>query len=227
MPDTSGPPDPVHLLAAIDHFEELFTSFPARQAERGEFIDQLAEAVRRVPAIRLLIVINDEYLGELKAYERRLSPFPLEYIRLSSLSTETALDAITGPLRGTRREFAADVPQKIVDSLTTIEYTDIAGESATVHSDSVEPLLLQIACSDLWASVPDGTDLITSDHLQFYGQVDQALRRFYDAAIDLVRREMEETEEQLRAWIESTFITEHGTRGTASLGLISTAGMPA
>ena len=226
VPDTSGPSDPVHLLAAIDHFEELCTSFPARQAERGEFIDQLAAAVRRVSAIRLLIVINDEYLGELKAYERRLSPFPLEYIRLSSLSADTALDAITGPLRGTRREFAADVPQKIVDNLTTIEYTDIAGESATVQSDSVEPLLLQIACSDLWASVPDGTDLITSDHLQFYGQVDQALRRFYDAAIDLVRREMEETEEQLRAWIESTFITEHGTRGTASLGLVSTAGMP-
>jgi tetratricopeptide (TPR) repeat protein len=226
VPDTSGPSDPVHMLAAIDHFEELFTSFPARQAERGEFIDQLAEAVRRVSAIRLLIVINDEYLGELKAYERRLSPFPLEYIRLSSLSADTALDAITGPLRGTRREFAADVPQKIVDNLTTIEYTDIAGETAIVHSESVEPLLLQIACSDLWASVPDGTDLITSDHLQFYGQVDQALRRFYDAAIDLVRREMEQTEEQLRAWIESTFITEHGTRGTASLGLISTAGMP-
>ena len=104
VPDTSGPSDPVHLLAAIDHFEELFTSFPARQAERGEFIDQLAAAVRRVSAIRLLIVINDEYLGELKAYERRLSPFPLEYIRLSSLSADTALDAITGPLRGTRRK---------------------------------------------------------------------------------------------------------------------------
>ena len=222
----SGPAEPLHLLAAIDHFEELFTSFPARQAERGEFIDQLAAALRRVSALRLMLVVNDEYLGELKAYERRLSPFPLEYIRLSPLSADTALDAITGPLRATRREFAADVPQRIVDNLTIIEYTDIAGESATVQVDSVEPLLLQIACSDLWSSIPEHVDLITSEHLHFYGQVDQALRRFYDSAIDLVRQESDETEEQLRAWIESAFITEHGTRSTASMGLIATAGMP-
>jgi tetratricopeptide (TPR) repeat protein len=226
VPDTSGPTEPIHLLAAIDHFEELFTSFPARQGERGEFIDQLAAALRGVPALRLLLVVNDEYLGELRGYERRLSPFPLEFIRLSSLSADTALDAIVGPLRGSRREFAADVPQKIIDGLTIIEYTDIAGESATVQNDGVEPLLLQIVCSDLWSSVPEDVALITSEHLQFHGQVDQALRRFYDAAIDLVRQDSNETEERLRAWIESAFITEHGTRSTASMGLVATAGMP-
>jgi len=223
LPESGGPQT---ILAAIDHFEELFTAFPAHQSERDDFIDQIATALRNVPALRLLIVINDEHLASLVSYERRISPFPPRYIRLGALIPEGALAAITRPLSGTGRSFGPGVAEELVDKLSIVKYTDIAGDSASLHDDEIQPLFLQIICTDIWSSLETSTELITTSHLRAFGDVDRALVRYYDSAIRAVQLETDESEKRLRAWIESNFITEHGTRGTACRGLMTTAGMP-
>jgi tetratricopeptide (TPR) repeat protein len=214
------------VLAAIDHFEELFTSFPAREKERANFIDDLATALREVPELRLLLVINDEHMASLDAYGRRLSPFPLNRMELAALSEEATLEAVTRPLTETNRSFGIGVAESLVERLRTVEYTDLVGQTATLRTEQVEPLLLQIVCASLWASLPPGAEVITTELLSGLGDADQAIARFYDAAMRAVHMETRQPEELLRDWIDSTFITDHGTRGTACRGLLETAGMP-
>jgi len=217
--------DPHSVLAAIDQFEVLFTAFPARQEERGEFIDELATALRQLPALKLLLVINDDHVATLRSYERRLSPYPFSYVRLDALGPEAALDAVIQPLAGTALSFGTGVAEELVDRLRTVVYTDLAGESATISNPLVEPLLLQIVGTELWSSLPADVAVITPDELHAFGDTDQALARFYDSAVRAVQLETGESEQRLRAWIESAFITEHGTRGTACRGVLMTAGM--
>lgn len=216
--------DPI-VLAAIDHFEELFSTFPARQVERDEFIAQLEAAIRRIPALKLLIVINDEYLTSLRLYEGRISPSSSRYIQLDALTPGAALEAITQPVRGTGRWFASGVAEELVERLSVISRTD-GDLPSSAHGDKVEPLFLQLVCRDIWSSLEPGEKLITADHLHSFGDIDQAVARFYDSAVHAVRLVTSESEETLRKWIESTFITEYGTRGAACRGLLMTAGMP-
>ena len=213
------------ILAAIDHFEGLFGVFPAHQSERDEFIAQLAAAIRKIPALRLLIVINDEHLASLRWYEQRISPVPLRYIRLDALTSEAAFEAVTEPLRGTGRSFAPGVAEELVERLNVVSRADGDLRSST-HRDKVEPLFLQLVCRDIWSSLEPGEGLITADHLQSYGDIDQAISRFYELAVRAVALVTGESDERLRSWIESNFITEYGTRSAACRGLLTTAGIP-
>src|SRR5438094_9245585 len=45
---------------------------------------------------------------------------------------------------------------------------------------------LQVVCQNLWLELPPGTTVITSDHLQTFGDVDEALKGFYERAIKTV-----------------------------------------
>jgi tetratricopeptide (TPR) repeat protein len=214
------------VLAVIDHFEGLFDAFPVRQPEREEFIDQLTEAISKIAAFRLLIIINDEYLTRLRSYERRTFPFPSRRIRLSALTPVDALEAITRPLAGTGRSFDAGVAEGLVERLGSVADTDMAGSSAPVHRGTVQPLFLQIVCQDIWTSLGADEELITARHLHAYGNIDQAIGRYYESAVHAAAFETGESEERLRIWVESNFITENGTRGTVCRGLVVTAGMP-
>jgi tetratricopeptide (TPR) repeat protein len=214
------------LLAAIDQFEALFTGFPARESERADFIDELAVALRQLPALKLLLVVSDDHVATLSSYEQRLSPYPFSYVRLDALKPGAALEAAARPLDGTGWSFAAGVAEDLIERLRTVVYTDLAGESATVVADRVEPLFLQIVCAELWSSLPGEAGVITADDLRALGDVDQALARFYDAAVRAVQLETGESEAKIREWVESVFITEQGTRGTACRGILTTAGMP-
>ena len=225
-PRISPAGEPYSILGVIDQFEGLFTAFPARHDERQAFIDELRIALDQVPALKLLLIVTDDQLAVLSSYERQLVPYPFNYIRLDALRPENAIDAIRGPIANTRMTFAPGVAEELVDRLRTVLYQDLAGESATIKNELVEPLLLQIVCSALWSSLPSDVQLVTIDDLQSFGDISQALSHFYDTIIDEVELETGYSQERLRDWIESTFITEHGTRGSASRGSVETAGLP-
>jgi tetratricopeptide (TPR) repeat protein len=214
------------ILAVIDHFDELFDSFPDRQSERDEFIDELAAAIHQFPSLKLLIVVNDEQQANLRLYEHVIAPFQIRYIKLGRLTSEQALEAITRPLEGTGRSFGAGVAGELVEQLGIASYTDTEVARVAARHDEIEALFLQIVCRNLWSSLAVDEELITANHLRAFGDIDRALAGYYDSAVRAVQLETGESEERLRTWIESTFITEHGTRGTACRGLLTTAGMP-
>jgi len=216
--------EPGSLLAAIDHFEELFSSFPARTAEREELIDELAEALHVVDRLRLLIVIRDDHLGDLADHEYRLSPSSMARIRLTPLRPEPAQQAVIGPARVAGGHVAVAVAERLVDDLRAVRYLDAVGGAVEFLQDFVEPLSLQIACEQLWVSQSAGTGGPGAVGRRL--DVDHALAAFYDEAVRRVAAEHRVPEASLRQWVESTFISELRTRATAYRGLAMTAGVP-
>ncbi len=223
--------EPFSVLAAIDQFEELFTAFPARDEQCEQLIDELGEALREIEALSLLLLVRDDHLATLSRYESRLSRHPLVYRHLDALDTEAALEAVTEPLVGSGRSFDPAAAASLVNRLRTFRYADRLGQTMTLTHDRIEPLDLQIACARLWSAVSADTDadVITEQQLHAFGDPGQAAADFYDQAVSAVRewaQHADITERELREWIESTFVTEWGTRGTALRGLTTTANMP-
>jgi tetratricopeptide (TPR) repeat protein len=213
------------ILAAIDHFEELFTDSSGDPSDRDEFIAQLVETVRKMPALRLLVVINDEHLDSLRRYDHQISFFQPRYVRLDPLSPEDALAAVAGPLSGTGRSFSPGIAEDLVKKLGMASRTN-DDQTPTAHAETIEPLFLQLVCRDMWASLDAGTGPITASQLGSAVDVDEAISRFYDGAVQAVHLLTDEPEERLREWIESNFITEYGTRSAACRGVLTTAGLP-
>jgi tetratricopeptide (TPR) repeat protein len=214
------------ILAAIDHFEELFTESSADPSDRDEFIAQLVATIRKIPALRLLLVINDEHLVSLRRYEHQISLFRPRYVRLDPLSPEDALAAITRPLIGTGRSFSPGTAEDLVQKLGTASRTNDDQTSPVDRTEAVEPLFLQLVCRDMWTSLDEGTGPITADMLHSAVDIDEAIARFYDSAVQAVHLLTSEPEEKLRAWIESAFITEYGTKSAVCRGVLTTAGLP-
>lgn len=217
--------EPFSILAAIDQFEELFTAYPADDRRSEQLIDELGNALRETEALSLLLVVRDDHLATLSQFEARLSPDPVVYRRLEALDIQSAAEAIAEPLARTGRSFAPNVVESLVEDLRTFSYTDRLLQKVILKRDRVEPLDLQIACARLWTSLPPEVKVITNDHLQAFGDPAQAAADFYNSAIRDVRDRTQEPEADLRNWIETAFITEWGTRGTALRGITTTAGM--
>ncbi|MFI7134248.1 tetratricopeptide repeat protein [Nonomuraea sp. NPDC050153] len=216
---------PHRVLAAIDHLEELFTAFPARLTERDRLIGELAQALRDLP-LNLLLVVRDDQLATLSGYEGLLSPQPFAYVRLEGLERASAVAAVTGPASAGGRHYAPGVAQQLVERLRKTTYTDRLGESVEIVSERVSPFELQIACAALWSGLGDSDDTITEGLLAQLGDLAGILAAYFDRAVRDVSVETGVPEPELRVWIESTFVTERGTRGTAYRGLAQTADMP-
>lgn len=219
------PNRPRRILAAIDQFEELFTAFPARLDDREQLMRELAEALRETP-LNLLLVVRDDHLAALSAYEGRLLAFPFTYLRLDGLAPPAAIEAVRGPVSRSGLEYAPGVAEDLVERLRTVTYSDRLGESTTLIEERVEPLALQITCARLWSSLTDSEEVITARRIEEVGDPDRALATYYEEVLHEVHRETGVSEDDLRAWIEATFITEHGTRGTVYRGIARTADMP-
>ncbi|HET7012973.1 MAG TPA: tetratricopeptide repeat protein [Streptosporangiaceae bacterium] len=222
---SSDEDEPRSVLAAIDQFEVLFSGFPSREAEREGLFADLKLALEAVPALKLLLVISDDHLATLRRYESRFAPLKFSYMSLAALGPDAAVEAVKQPLDGRGRFFGDGVAEDLVERLRTVQYTDVMGESTAILNELVEPLLLQIVCSELWSSLPSAVRAITSGDLQAAGDLEQALIRFYEHAIRSTATETGESEGALRSWVEGAFITEQGARGTACKGVLRTGGM--
>jgi tetratricopeptide (TPR) repeat protein len=214
------------LLAAIDQFEELFSDLPHRRAYREEFVTQLAEAVEALPRLRLLISVREEFVARLLPYETMLVRHGRARFQVRSLRPEAALEAVTRPLKRTRRSFAPGVAERLVDDLRTTTITNSLGEIREVVADTVEPAHLQVVCSALWEALPERVRTISFQHLQDHGNIDRALADFCTRAVAEVATQHGVPESDLWDWLTRVFITDLGTRGTVYEGISTTGGLP-
>jgi tetratricopeptide (TPR) repeat protein len=74
--------------------------------------------------------------------------------------------------------------------------------------------------------LPADSTVITSAHVREHADVDRFLSNFCGRALSAVAREHDIPAVKIRSWLQQTFITELGTRGTAYEGIGQTAGMP-
>ena len=214
------------LIAVVDQFEEVFGDIPQWTAHRDGFLDQLAEAVKTVERLHLLLSLDQRVLGEVLPHEARLSRGDRSYYRLLPLGREAALEAVKGPLTSTGRSFAPGVAEALVDRLRTTNVTNALGVTSGDVAGPVEPRSLQVVCTALWQGLPDGVATITRDHLEAYADVESILTDLCAQAVDEVAAAEGLAEPVLWKWLEETFVTDLGTRGVAYEGLDTTAGLP-
>ena len=228
---------PALRVIVFDQFEELFTFYPERWPEREKFLLQVHEALADDLSLRVLFVIREDYLAQLDPHLYFL-PEQLRYrFRLERLRQEAALVAVVGPLRGTGRSFAPGVAEALVAELLKIRVEGRAGEFVEAKGEFVEPVQLQVVCQSLWTDLPPEVLEISESQLLAFGNVDQALTKFYERALQNTIQQIKltstvarlvpaYTEWQLRDWFERDLITPAGTRGLVYRGTKTTGGVP-
>lgn len=190
------------VLAAIDHCDRILDT-PGY--ERETFIDELEDALRRVPQLNLLLIVDDESLERFRPYQARLWGGPAALHKLRLLAPADAREAVDGPLAGTGYRFAQGAAEELVAAL---------GEATGDESDSlgprVHPLLLQLTCEWLWSRRSPADSGKTTELMHNSGDIGQALGHFYDWAMSVTHEITGVAEDQMRGWIEYAFLDSRG-----------------
>jgi len=220
--DASGQPQPRVLI--VDQFEELFTLYPERWAQREEFFLELRQAVRQDSLLRVVLAIRDEYMAHVERFLRLIPEGLRTRFRIERLDEPAALEAVTGPLRNTRRRFADGVAETLVRDLlrTRVSANGMDG----LPGEFVEPVQLQVVCQNLWRSLSPDIDVITQRHLSEFGDVDQVLADFYERIVAKAASETGTDEYSLRELCENKLITPLGTRGSVVRETATSGGIP-
>jgi hypothetical protein len=219
--DAAG--EPVLRVIFLDQFEELFTFAPERWQERAALIRKLAEALEGDPLLRVVLVMRREFVGQLETYapllpeDLRITPFALD-----PLEPEAAQQAVEGPLARTDRRIEPEASQRLVRQLRKITVRGAGGEDIETVDQFVEPVQLQVACAKLWDDLPPKVHTITRTHIETYGDVDEALKRFYEDALNAAVTKTGVSKDRLRLWVDRYLITPGGTRGMVYRGSEST-----
>ena len=219
--DSEGQPRPRVIL--FDQFEELFTFYPERAADRRGFFEQVRDALRADRLLRVVFAMREEYLGELAQYASLLPEQLRTRVRLERLSAPAALKAVTGPLKDSRLSFAPGVAEKLVNELLQVNLGD---RSQPVRGEYVEPVQLQVVCEGLCHRLPPDVTVITEEHLGMFGDVNEALAKFYDESLRKTNRATGVHMGALREWFHKVLITPEGTRDALRMGHTETGGMP-
>lgn len=209
------------ILAAIDQAEELLVDSGPRRTHSRRFLGELADALRECPNLHLLITVREEALD---LVVETLGNGAQQCVK--QLSFDRALEAVTGPIDGTDRCFTVGAAEKLVTDL--LPHSDATAEDGgrSAGFNQVEPALLQVVCARLWESLPTDVETITEREVLRYGDTDAALAIHCGRIIATVAENNDMRAARLRSWLVRTFITEHGTRGTAYEGMTDTAGAP-
>jgi len=218
--DAAG--EPVLRVVLLDQFEELFTFARERWQERAALIRQLAEALERDPLLRIVLVMRREFVARLETFAPLLPQALRTRFPLDELGPKAAQEAIEGPLARTDRKIESEASQRLVEELRTVTVRGAGGEDIETVGPSVEPVQLQVACAKLWDDLPPDVHTITAAHIETYGDVDKALKRFYEDALNAAATKTGVSKDRLRLWVDRYLITPGGTRGTVYRGPEST-----
>ena len=209
------------ILAVIDPADELLADTGQRRLHRRRFLGELVEALMATPRLHLLVVAREEAINVVA--DVLGNGARCDVAKLTWLS---ALEAVSQPVIGTGKTFGGEAAEKLLMDLQTSRIVGNDGTERYVTDDQVEPALLQVACAQLWASLPPDVTVITVRDVRRYGDVDSALAAYWATAIAEVADEHDIAAKRLHSWLQNTFVTELGARNKAYEGTTTTAGMP-
>jgi hypothetical protein len=225
---------PQPSLLVLDQFEELFTTYPERYAERAGFFQQVRQCLAIYPQLGLLLSMREDFIARLDYYASLMPDRLRVRYRMERLDEHQARAAVEGPAARAGRPFQAGVAQSLVDDLRRIQVAatpEGPKPSKPPLGPYVEPLHLQIVCHRLWEKLLPGEEIGPGD-VEDFGDVDQALIDLYEDSLVRALRAVEEDdcdkcdERQLRDWFEKELITSVGTRGLVFRGERETKGVP-
>ena len=222
-PDAVGEEAPARVLV-IDQFEEVLTTYPERWQDRSGFFRQLRQALQDDPALSVVLALREDHLAGLDPFAMILPGQLRTRFRLERLRRGHAVEAVRRPAEAAGRPFDPEVAERLVDNLSQLH---IAGQKATVAGEFVEPVQLQVVCFQLWENLRGRLgETITRQDLQDFGDVDQALERFYDSAVERTAKETSIAEGRIRRWCGTTLITPTRIRSQVSREAEASGGLP-
>jgi tetratricopeptide (TPR) repeat protein len=213
----------------FDQFEEIFTFYLDRWRDREAFFEQLCDALQKDPFLRVLFGIREDYIAQLDPFAAFLPERLRTRFRLERLRDDSALLAVTEPLKDTGYRFAPGVAESLVEDLLKIRVENDVGEQSEVtevRGEFVEPVQLQVVCRSIWNNLPANVSEIKHEHIRSVGNIDAALSQFYDDAIRAVVETVYPFESELRSWCEENLITSMGTRNMIYRERETTKGLP-
>jgi hypothetical protein len=210
--------EPVLRVVLLDQFEELFTFAPERWHEREALIRQLAKALEGDPLLRVVLVMRQQFVPQLETYAHLLPQGRPTRFALEQLRPKAAQQAVEGPLARTDRKIEPEASQRLVQELRKITVRGAGGDDVETIDQFVEPVQLQVACAKLWDDLPPDVHAITPAHIETYGDVDKALKRFYEDALNAAVTKTGVSKDRLRLWVDRYLITPGGTRGMVYRG---------
>jgi hypothetical protein len=149
-------------------------------------------------------------------------------MHLERLRGNSARSAVVKPFQSRGLSFDTGAAEKLLAELSEIRVAE-GDKFREARGEFVEPVQLQVVCQSLWENLEqDGKNgsptssqaprLITPDFVGRYGDVNDALGRYYDRSVKKAAAEGNIGEGELRRWIDTALITPTGTRGLAFRG---------
>ncbi len=212
--DAEGGERPLVLI--IDQLEDMFGA-SAQSSQRQEFLRELAACLRpergrggRERPVRLLLVIDEVKMAALERHAAVLPDLMRVRYHLDRLAVPAAIEAIVGPAKAAiTRTDAETLARELAQRRVWI-----GTKRAVVAGEFIEPMHIQLACEEMWRRGRPGPLARTFDP-------DEALVRFYDAALARVGRQR-----RIRKWFAEQLQTPDGARVAALQGKRATAGLP-
>jgi Tol biopolymer transport system component len=199
----------------FDQFEELLTADPTDREAKLACFEQIGQVLRDQDRWALFSM-REEYVAALDPY---LQPLPVRFDKgrrylLDLLGPDAARAAIQLPPaeQAPRVLFTDTAADRLISDLRRAQVQQPDGTMTSALGPNIEPVQLQVVCRRLWDGLdPDDAKIDLAD-LAVVGDVDTALRGYYD---DTVRTAAEKTgvrERAVREWVNGQLITEQGIR---------------
>jgi tetratricopeptide (TPR) repeat protein len=195
------------IMAAIDHFEEIFRGPTYRQSHRERFFEALIEAIRRQPKLHLLLIVREDYRSDITFNNRLIADAEFH---VSGLSRQAAIDAVQRPAVAVGRPFTVDAVREVVDDLFTTKVTDRTLRQVVTQDDELLPTFIQAVCTCLWVALPPHLSTITTSDVRRILNEDECLSEFIFNVLTRISQRYDLDPMQTGAWITRTFVTDDG-----------------
>ncbi|MCB0157440.1 MAG: hypothetical protein KDD83_04870 [Caldilineaceae bacterium] len=204
-----GRPRPQLLI--FDQFEEIVAQLLDAREAKLAFFRQLGEALSR-PHRWALFALREDYLAALDPFRFEVPTRFTNRYRLERLSAAAAVEAIRAPALDQGVDFTDAAAHALVTQLRTVRVTRADGTVDLQRSLDVDPLQLQVVCRRVWEDAADD-GVVSEDDIDAYGDVDDALRRFYAHAVATVAEDAAHPDRMLRDWVQQQLIVDARFRG--------------
>ncbi|MFI6537400.1 tetratricopeptide repeat protein [Nonomuraea sp. NPDC050547] len=194
---TAAAPPGASTLVAIDGAESALRRSGASKPEHRRFREELGVALQAFPGVQLLLSIRPDCVDDARAFAGVLGETPAQYV-LRPLDRQSAIDALSRPLLGSHQQFDLGVPARLVDKLA-VEH----GTSGAAH---VEPVLLQVLCTELWEGLRDGKTLSATVE-KALDDVDAMLAEFCTRTLFTMTSDHGLPNCEIGGWMRRTFTT--------------------
>ncbi len=205
------PPGGQGPVLVFDQFEELFTTYQERWQDRELVFAQIADALDGIPTLRVLFSMREDFIAELDPLLPRIPQGIDARYRLELLRHDAAISAVFEPARSSGVTFDDAAANKLVQDLQIINIEGPDGRPQQAAGEYVEPVQLQIVCKRLWDRLPEGIETISITDLEQFGDVSEALREFYVAAVQQAAAQTNYPEKLIHLGC-TQFVTSSGTR---------------